>query len=247
VVEKQEEATNQITREKTMVNEQFVDVSSWQIPSKWTGSQWGIMSRATYGARLDTTARDWAGVARMQNASFGHYAFVRQNESAEAQTDAFIECLHDCLLDYGDYYPVLDLEENTQYDGPLDVSKYAMIARDMVEALLDRSEEWCPFAFDPRVTLYGTPGLLNELNLVSQGKIITEHVNIWVAHWTKKPGKFQKVNGVGSDWAAHQYAQGGCPCYAEGIAGVDLNIVNHDNVAKFGFLPTIPEPSEVFP
>lgn len=120
------------------------DVSSWQQPNllDWKGMQADenfrfIVARASYGKGLaDKQFVRFAQLADEYELTFGAYHFVRQIHSAEEQLALFDRQIRAAGgLHPGDLYPVLDLEENSKYDGKPKAQVFSDIARKMAEAL----------------------------------------------------------------------------------------------------------------
>jgi GH25 family lysozyme M1 (1,4-beta-N-acetylmuramidase) len=97
-----------------------------------------IVARASYGkGTVDPNFVRFSEKAAEHNLYFGAYHFVRQVHSAAEQLALFERQLSSIAgLEAGaDFYPVLDLEENSRYDGKPKAQLFSDIARTMAEAL----------------------------------------------------------------------------------------------------------------
>lgn len=170
-----------------------VDVSKWQRNRiNWPklaaeGFEFAYI-RAAYGKRLDETFsqhfRDAVDVGMVP----GPYLFVRHNgQSAEEQwgamqrqTDA--TDAHALML-----VPALDLEDNSEYDGELDVVSY----QQLVDELIDRA-----VAEYGRVVCYVNPGMIR---ILQPETFVPDDRLLWIAHWNVPQPEVPIVIGEGGN------------------------------------------------
>lgn len=150
-----------------------------------------VIARATYGGRdfgskrqhkrgADPIFVDVVGKARAAGMMVGAYHFFRQGQTADEQLGAFFAQLDKAGIGDGDIVPMIDLEDNQTWDGPLDAKAHHTAGRAMVEAVAERYG---------RAAIYTAP--YHPINLgLSASSWMLEH-DIWIAdptNWAKGKG-----------------------------------------------------------
>jgi GH25 family lysozyme M1 (1,4-beta-N-acetylmuramidase) len=129
-----------------------------------------VIARACYGRRVDGAFVEHARRAKAAGLHFGAYVFFRQRQPWQEQLDALARQLEGAGLGAGDIVPAIDLEANTDYDGPMDPAAHNGAGRALVEAVATR---W------GSALVYLAPGHWQELGRPAW---VLEHA-IWTAHW----------------------------------------------------------------
>lgn len=189
-----------------------IDVSHHQNPdsidySRIAENHAFLIARAAYGTRPDSTFLDHAGRARAEGLVVGGYTFFRQQQQAQAQIDAFRQQFDQLLGGQGaTIVPVVDLEWNTDYDGPLDPIAHNTVGRRIVESLADEYGG---------VMVYLAPGFWEALG---RPDWLVEYP-WWVAHWTEQPVPYRPAGSP--EYAIWQWTEkGSTPGYG---GPLDLN------------------------
>jgi hypothetical protein len=215
------------------------DVSKWQIPEQfdWAAMEADeefrfIVARASYGKGLaDPHLVQFATKADEHNLTFGVYHFARQIHSAEEQLALFDKQIRSIGgLKAGDFYPVLDIEENSKYDGKPKAQLFSTICRTMAEALKAEYGNVILYysAFFPE--WFGS----HRAWMVQGGYL---H---WLADYNRPDG--QPRTPYTPTWQLHQPKPRTTPYYKKGREVVDHNVVNPlTNFSKL-LLPGDPAP-----
>lgn len=165
-----------------------IDISKWQPPSRidyaqLTAEQNFVICRAAYGARSDRHFR--THMENLRKAAdrdlplvLGAYTFLRQTQDWEAQLEAFVGELEAVGYGTNDLLPVVDLEWNTKYDGPVDKRRLNPIAKNVLEELTEHYGG---------ALVYLAPGFFQTLGKPDY----LLGYDWWVAHWT--PAQFPWV------------------------------------------------------
>ena len=117
-----------------------IDISKWQPPSRFDWAevkkiqQFGF-ARACYGVKSDPTFESHFISMREAGLQAGAYIFYRQTQGWKEQYEAFVGELDRVGFGEGDILPVVDLEWNDKYDGPVKPEVFNNDARALVEAL----------------------------------------------------------------------------------------------------------------
>ncbi len=187
-----------------------VDVSKWQNPDavNWTKvaqSQDFAIARACYGTRPDRAFVQHVTGARGAGMQVGGYLFFRQVQGAEEQIEEFISALTAARIGPGDIAPVIDLEWNEQYDGPVQPHTYSERGRRIAEVMRKEYGE---------CMLYLAPGFFQTLGEPSW---MLEYP-WWIAHYTDDPEPWCPWK----NWDIWQYTGTG---RIDGYAtNIDLNV-----------------------
>lgn len=196
-----------------------IDISKWQPPEKidyekLTAGQDFVICRAAYGARSDRHFRTHVKRLRRQHTLLGAYTFLRQSQDWEAQLESFVGELEAVGYGRGDLLPVVDIEWNTKFDGPVDKRRLNPIAKNVLEELTERYGG---------ALVYLAPGFFQTLGKPDY----LLGYDWWVAHWTLSafpwvPWREQLPHG---DWSIWQYTNVG---RVDGYDGdLDLNRAQH--------------------
>jgi len=152
-----------------------IDVSVWQNPLKlnWEKlklTQKFVICRASYGTIKDNKIDLHFKNARRAGMLVGAYHFFRQTKSASSQIEVFEKVCKS--INYGpeDIIPVLDIEGNEQFDGPVDAKKYNEGCKIMAEAFKEKYGD---------CIIYTTKAFWVQLG---KPKWLLEYPQ-WVAHW----------------------------------------------------------------
>ena len=94
-----------------------------------------IVARATYGTRPDETFPEYAAKCREHGVRLGAYHFFRQSQPWGEQVDAFLTAAD--TLKTGDVLPVIDLEDNSKFDGPIKAAQFSEDAERMASFVRD--------------------------------------------------------------------------------------------------------------
>lgn len=184
-----------------------IDVSHWQDPNKIDynqlkaeGYDW-VIARAAYGTKPDDTFLYHINKAKSAGMLVGAYSFYRQTQDTQAQLELFTDIIDEANIDIA---PVLDLEWNTDYDGPVDPFLFNSEARYIMEELSTKYGQ---------SIAYLAPGFYQTLG---EPDWLLEHP-WWIAHYTSDPEPWCPFK----EWSMWQYTGKGI---ANGYAGdLDLN------------------------
>ena len=167
--------------------------------------------RAAYGHRLDGRYLDNYEGCKANRLPCGFYHFFRVTQDAQKQADVMCAALKEAGFGSGDLPPVLDVEDNPNYDGPWNTA----INGNYIDGLrtwlttVKRAYPQCNPIIYTRAGFWrqiGNPGGFEDYPL-------------WVAHYTQNP-----VPLLPHGWSAYafwQYAENGA---APGVKdGCDLN------------------------
>ena len=172
------------------------DVSRYQRPDAWSWPGLAAMSativaRATYGTRPDETFPEYAAKCREHGVRLGAYHFFRQSQPWGEQVDAFLTAAD--TLKTGDVLPVIDLEDNSKFDGPIkaaqfseDAERMASFVRDVYGGLVVYMSSYFP-------AVLGNPEWLKDPGY-----------RIWLADYAKEPGSPRTLYSHRWNW--HQPA-----------------------------------------
>ncbi|SFV08021.1 glycoside hydrolase family 25 protein [Pseudoduganella namucuonensis] len=97
--------------------------------------------RGVYGTAADKAAAPNVAAARAVGMKTGLYHFFRARMDPAAQTQAMLAAMDACKIGAGDLPPVLDVEDNPNYDGPwnnADNPAYIAALRSWVQTMKDR-------------------------------------------------------------------------------------------------------------
>jgi GH25 family lysozyme M1 (1,4-beta-N-acetylmuramidase) len=163
-----------------------IDVSAHQTPGRLTLSGLDfVIARATYGDRVDQTARAWAASATDAGVQrFSLYAFARHSARVEHAPERQIKAIREAVAAVREKWkgPLavwLDAEENTSFDGPfvrdraLDI--YRTIAEDLRGSAL--AQPLAPGGLP--VGLYTAPGWWSALRAPAEWATLPT----WLAHY----------------------------------------------------------------
>jgi lysozyme len=155
-----------------------IDVSHHQLPTTldWdvvADTQQFCIARASYGSKPDATFASHIQGARAAGLTVGAYLFYRQTQPVANQLGAFVRAFDDAGLGNGDVLPVVDLEWNEAYDGPIDRSKHNIEGRSLVERLAEKYGG---------CMIYLAPGFFQRLG---EPEWLLDHP-WWIAHYTRK-------------------------------------------------------------
>lgn len=163
-----------------------IDVSAHQTPGRLTlsGLDFAI-ARATYGDRVDATARAWAASAVDAGLQrFSVYAFVRHSQRAEHAPERQLKAIREAVASVREKWrkPLavwLDAEENATFDGPFSRERgldfYRTIAEELRGAPLG-----APLPPDGQpVGLYTAPGWWSALRAPAEWSKLPA----WLAHY----------------------------------------------------------------
>ncbi|MCA9645827.1 MAG: hypothetical protein KC492_34285 [Myxococcales bacterium] len=205
------------------------DVSKWQRPELWhwpglAAMSATIVARATYGTEPDETFPEYARLCREHGARLGAYHFFRQTQALGEQLNAFENALL-TWLGPGDVLPVLDLEDNTQFDGPLKPRAFNADARRLAEWIRDEYGGCILYysAFFPAAL--GNPKWLGE-----------DGYRHWIADYDAPPG-FPRA-----EWHWHQPRPEPTPLFNGGRSVVDHIYANPEHepgVMLIGEMPGV--------
>ncbi len=172
-----------------------IDVSHHQSPTRIVHSESPdfCVARATYGTRPDKEFETHIRQARAGGVAVTGYHFFRQGQTAKAQLNAFMAQLGRADISTGDIIPVLDLEANSKYDGPINPDLYGTGAQEMAKALRKSYGE---------CIIYGG-GWFYQL-LRGHGDWILDYP-MWVAHYRGGDTVLGPSTPPGKDWVMWQY------------------------------------------
>lgn len=202
-----------------------IDVSHWQDPSKIDynaiaeqGYEW-VIARAAYGVKPDDTFFEHIAKAKEAGLLTGAYSFYRQSQDTEEQLNIFESQINQANLDIA---PVLDLEWNTDYDGPVSPTLFDTEARYIMERLREEYGE---------CMAYLAPGFYQT---IKEPEWLLDFP-WWVAHYTSDPSPWCPFK----DWSIWQYTGEGS---VAGYSGdLDLNKAVHlPLINKGGVNPEVP-------
>lgn len=163
-----------------------IDVSAHQTPGRITlsGLDFAI-ARATYGDRVDATARAWAASAVDSGLPrFAVYSFVRHSARPEHSPQRQIAAIREAVAAVKDKWrgPLavwLDAEDNTTFDGPFVRDRaldfYTAIAEELRGALVGSPRA----ANGIDVGLYTAPGWWSALKAPAEWSTLPA----WLAHY----------------------------------------------------------------
>ena len=209
-----------------------IDISHHQLTAD---IDWLAMSRsvefcwirACYGVRTDRLVAEHVASCRTHGVRLGLYTFYRQTQGAEEQLDAFMAELKRAEIRDGDLVPVVDLEWNEAYDGPVKPAKFNADARWMVEQLSS--------AFGQCV-VYLAPGFFQTLGSPAW---LHDHP-WWVAHYTTKSDPWMPPGSP--DWSVWQHAVKDHPAYSGGK--LDQNVAKNLPIVSG---PSVHQDDDVIP
>lgn len=187
-----------------------IDVSHHQKPSlcNWRqirDTQSFCISRASYGVKPDEAfVRHFTG-ARDAGLTVGGYTFFRQSEPWQKQYEVFADQLNRVRYGVGHIVPVVDLEWNDSYDGPVHPGKLNDGAQALMQRLMS-DYGGCMAYLSP--SFYEVLGKPKWLLLYPW----------WIAHYTKA---VEPACPYKKDWTIWQYTSVG---QVPGYSGpLDLN------------------------
>lgn len=158
-----------------------VDVSVFQPPAKvdygklrTIGNQQFLIARASYGIKPDATFAEHVSRAREAGFKVGGYLFLRQSQTAADQLAAFRDQLELAGIGAGDIAPAIDMEDNSQFDGPVRADDFNFRAQTVIAAIKAEFGE---------AIAYLAPGFYQTLG---SPKWLTGYP-WWIAHYTSKP------------------------------------------------------------
>jgi GH25 family lysozyme M1 (1,4-beta-N-acetylmuramidase) len=167
-----------------------VDVSHHQRPGTvGLGGVDVFHARATYGSRPDGAFRQHVNHAVKADIKLiGAYCFYRQSQSAEDQFNALRHACEGLPLNLP---PTIDLEWNTEFDGPVRPEAFHAGARSLVQSVA---------ALWGECIVYTSPGFFQ---LLGRPDWVAERPK-WLAHYY-----VQELNTLGEprleDWIGWQY------------------------------------------
>jgi GH25 family lysozyme M1 (1,4-beta-N-acetylmuramidase) len=131
-----------------------------------------VFVRATYGTRLDQLFRTHTKNAMNAGMRVGGYHFFRQTQDPVRQTEEFLKELAVAGCDASWLPPVIDIEENKEFDGPMDPKKYIDGCKTMLDAVLSTYGKCVLYVTQADWRRLGNPKWLEDPNVL-----------LWVAHW----------------------------------------------------------------
>jgi GH25 family lysozyme M1 (1,4-beta-N-acetylmuramidase) len=189
-----------------------VDISKWQDPDNINYEQLAkdhdfLVARASYGVKPDPTFRVHFTRGRDAGLKVGGYLFYRQTQDWEDQFDTFVSELNSVNFRDGNVLPVVDLEENQRWDGPLVKESHNEDARRIIEKLKEKYGDCYVYLAPFHFVNLGEPKWLLDYPW-------------WIAHYTKA----KKPKCPWKDWDIWQYTgKGKTPGYNGKT--IDLNRV----------------------
>jgi GH25 family lysozyme M1 (1,4-beta-N-acetylmuramidase) len=187
-----------------------VDISHHQKPGnidydKMAAEHDFLIARASYGVRRDKTFEEHFKKAKEAGMIVGGYHFFRQQQDWQKQLKTFLGELTSVGLGPGDILPVVDLEENQKYDGPLSPDHHNEYGRKLIEKLKEEYGDVYVYLAPHYYVNIGKPEWLLEYPW-------------WIAHYTSKDAP----TCPWKQWDIWQYTgKGTSPAY-RGQA-IDLN------------------------
>lgn len=206
------------------------DVSHHQQPALFDWQALGstpavIVARATYGTKPDATFPEYARLCREHGVVLGAYHFFRQTEPNLWQIEAFQVAIS--LIGPGDVHPVLDLEDNTQFDGPALPNVFNCPARAMAEYLRDVYGGCILYYSSYFPAALGNPEWMREPGY--------RH---WVADYGRPAGEPRHPHTPSWHW--HQPEPVRTPLYRGGpVDHIYANPEHEPGVMLIGELPTV--------
>ena len=187
-----------------------IDVSHHQLAHAFdwkrvAETQRFCIARACYGTKPDEAFVAHFTGARDAGLTVGAYTFFRQGQPWEIQHVAFEQQLQKVSYGVGCIVPVVDLEWNDLYDGPVQKDVYNTAARCLIESLAGDYG---------RCMAYLSPGFFQVLG--SPPWLLAHPW--WIAHYTSATEPWCPFR---KDWSIWQFSGNG---KIEGFAGeLDLN------------------------
>lgn len=207
-----------------------IDVSHHQEPGlldyeklKEEGYEW-VIARACYGVRNDEKFLEHVKKARAAGLKVGGYIFFRQQQGAAEQLEVFQSQLEAAGIGVGDIAPVVDLEWNTEYDGPVNPGWFDEKAQSIMQSLREEYGECIAYLAPYFYETLKKPSWVLDFPW-------------WVAHYTTAG---EPSCPFKEDWSMHQYsAKGKLSAYPSGE--LDLNFNSPGN------LPLVQLPAKPLP
>jgi lysozyme len=171
--------------------------------------------RAAYGERTDMLVAQNFPKAKAQGLICGLYHFYRVTRNPKKQADIMVMTMRNVGFGPGDLPPVIDVEDNPQFDGDWDTANNVVFIqgiRDWIDRI--RQEFNCPSIIYTRASfwkLIGEPAGFGTLPL-------------WVAHYKNAQGNptTPKLPTGWTDYAFWQYSEKG---KVDGVNGnCDVNL-----------------------
>ena len=169
--------------------------------------------RAAYGDRADKmVAQNYAG-AKAAGLATGLYHFYRATRTPEAQANLMVSIIQNLHAGPGDLPPVLDVEDNPNYDGDWDTKNNA--------AYIAGLQTWIAAV---SAAVKGTPIIYTRAsfwNLIGKPSGFA-NCPLWVAHYTNASSP--NLPSGWADYALWQYSEAG---HVDGVSGqCDVNRFN---------------------
>lgn len=193
-----------------------VDVHDAQGAMQWhsvaANNQFAFV-RAAYGIRADSLAEENFQGAKANGIACGLYHFFRATRDFQQQADLMCEVMTKVGLGTGDLPPVLDVEDNPQYDGPWNTANNAkyIAGLQLWLAQVGKAANCTPIIYT-RASFWSQLG-----NPAGFGQY-----PLWVAHYTSNPAPALPVG-----WSSYAFWQYDCAGTTPGVPGKgDLNRFN---------------------
>ena len=190
-----------------------IDVHDAQGAIKWSqvaqNNQFAF-ARGAYGTHPDGRFKDNFSGAKANGLACGLYHFLRATQSYQQQADAMCKVLKQAGVGKGDLPPVLDVEDNPNYDGPWNPANngaYLAGAKLWLDQV-SKAAQCTPIIYT-RASFWSVLG--NPTGF--------ETCPLWVAHYTSNPAPMLPKGW--SSYAFWQYTEAGTTPGVPGTGDLD--------------------------